>query len=466
MIGSAWKDKFLLEADASPVLSMPLFQGLRTASAVRTGAAQLLECAIKRRAPEPAELRQLFESLGVTYVKLGQFIGSSPSLFPAEYVEAFQDCFDQTQPVSFSLIAAVIEQQIDAPLESVFSSIDEKPLASASIAQVHAARLNSGESVVLKVRKPGVESTIKADLNLMMLVTRVLEWLTPSINPRMLSGFVEAVYPYMVDECDFVREAEYLLEFRRFLEESQNDRVTVPKPYLEYSSHRLLVMQRLEGQSFAEIVRAQQQHELQSNAALTTAIVDAKKAWFDSLIDNWFFHADLHLGNLMLLDSGQVGFIDFGLVGSIDTSLWQVSQNLFTGLIRKDSQVIAESLVSIGMAGHSVDLQDFSRDIERLLQRFDALSSASGSAPGSESGDLTRLGYGVDMSSESLMMDVNSWMIELTGVSRDYGIVFPHAFTLLIKQFLYFDRLSDLVPQDSSLLDSLDDLLVMDTLVD
>ena len=135
----------------------------------------------------PVALRKLFERLGATYVKLGQFIASSPTLFPKEYVTEFQKCLDKTEPLEWTVIKRVIESEI-GPISRTFSFIDQTPLASASIAQVHRAKLRTGEDVVVKVQKPRIDESLKADLSFIYVFSRVLEFLQPDWERTSLSA--------------------------------------------------------------------------------------------------------------------------------------------------------------------------------------------------------------------------------------------------------------------------------------
>lgn len=440
-------DRIKLSADQAPLIGRSYFSFVRAVAMLRSLAPNLARCLLQRRMPTPVELRQGFEAMGVTYIKLGQFIGSSPSLFPAEYVEAFQDCFDRTPAHDFSLICKVIERELERPLDSVFSDIDEEPMAIASIAQVHTAKLITGEPVVIKVQKPGVEATIDVDLNIMLLMTRLVERLTPNLNRQMISGFIEAIFPYMKDECNFCKEEQYLIDFGQFIKEQGIKEVVVPKPYPAFSSKRVLVMERLYGGTFSDKLRKSprftktlsQPFTAQNDSAefkaaqnLSQAVSKVKKVWLASLFQHWFFHADLHLGNMMLLDDGNVGLIDFGLVGSISPKIWKSCQKLFIGVLQDNSRDVAEALFGIGMTSDTIDIESFSKDIEKLMKQTKDLD--------------TRQNYNEEASDvlideQLLMQDANRWLIELGKLSRNYGLIFPHAFTLLLKQFLYFDRL-------------------------
>ena len=158
-------------------LSAGIKGALRIGQTMRVLAQTGMEWVMGDRPPAPKLLRQTFERLGTTYIKLGQFIASSPSIFPDDYVEEFQLCLDKTTPVPFYTMKRVLEKELGKSLETVFAEFDPVPLASASIAQVYAAKLVSGEDVVVKVQKPGVENILLTDLNFLYVGARVLGWI-------------------------------------------------------------------------------------------------------------------------------------------------------------------------------------------------------------------------------------------------------------------------------------------------
>lgn len=188
----------------------------------------------------PVILRTLFERLGATYIKLGQFIASSPTIFPEEYVLEFQKCLDQTQPVPWEIIRKTIEKELKMPLEDVFVSVDPVPLASASIAQVHAAVLRgSNREVVIKVLKPEVKDVLTTDLNFLYLATRLLEVTNPSLSRASLSSIVSDIRDSMLQEVNFKKEAEHLQQFANYLD-STGLRViaTCPSVYKQFSTEK------------------------------------------------------------------------------------------------------------------------------------------------------------------------------------------------------------------------------------
>jgi predicted unusual protein kinase regulating ubiquinone biosynthesis (AarF/ABC1/UbiB family) len=374
---------------------------------------QALKLLFGWRKPTAKEVRQLFESLGVTYIKFGQLIASSPSIFPKEYVDEFQTCLDQAAPVPFYQIREIIEADLGKSLDQIYSSFDFKPLASASIAQVHAATLVSGEDVVVKVQKPGVETIVTTDMNAVFLMTRLMEIIVPKMDKDSISGLVSELYQAMIDECDFEKEANNLVEFEAFLTRTENPYVVVPKPYANATSKRVLTMERFYGLALTSSDAIKQ---CKSDPAVS--LFNALNTWFASLEQCDFFHADLHSGNILLLDDGRVGFIDFGMVGRMPSKSWQAMNNFFAAISSQDYKLMAESMVAVGMTKIDVNITALAGDIENLfVPQFEQMNIHN-----------------------TANNDVEKLMSELGLVANKYGIRFPRAFTLVVKQFLYFDR--------------------------
>lgn len=403
-------------------ISLSLSNSKRITKTFGVMSPKLLKLLLQRRQPKPSEVREVFESLGVTYIKLGQVIASSPALFPREYVEEFQNCLDNAPDIPFRKIKRIIESELDQPLEGVFANVDKVPLASASIAQVHCARLHTGESVVIKVQKPEVENTIKTDLNVMFVATRMMEWFTPGMSKESLTGFITELYSQMIDECDFIKEANNLEQFDQYLWKAGNNEVVVPKPFKQFSSKRVLTMERLDGETINNY------GELPKKALMT-----AMNTWFDSLMKCDFFHADLHSGNLMLLDDGRVGFIDFGMISRIPASKWQAVFQLVAGLTSLNIELIADAMLHVGMTHQTVNRQDLIDDIKKLVTHIESLENAS---------------------VNELDSTINRLLIELGQLAKKHGLRFPHGFMLLIKQFMYFEQyISVLNPSDQTIME-------------
>lgn len=190
--------------------------------------------------PPETILRKLFEKLGATYIKLGQFIASSPTLFPEAYVLEFQKCLDKTDPVPWTTIRQTLQEELSQPLDAIFSDINPTPLATASVAQVHCAVLReSQKEVVLKVLKPGVEDILTTDLNFLLTTTKLFEILNPELARTSLVGIVSDIRTSMLDEIDFRKEVQHIQQFSAYLDRTgMRQGATCPFVYKQLSSKR------------------------------------------------------------------------------------------------------------------------------------------------------------------------------------------------------------------------------------
>eukprot|EP00193_Tetraselmis_chui_P014286 CAMPEP_0177788144 /NCGR_PEP_ID=MMETSP0491_2-20121128/21930_1 /TAXON_ID=63592 /ORGANISM="Tetraselmis chuii, Strain PLY429" /LENGTH=547 /DNA_ID=CAMNT_0019309663 /DNA_START=41 /DNA_END=1685 /DNA_ORIENTATION=- len=415
-------------------------RGVQAAQAVMAVGADVLSTSGRGGgAPEPPQviLRKLFERLGATYIKLGQFIASSPTLFPEEYVLEFQKCLDKTDPVPFTTIERIIKAELKEPLSSVFISIDPTPLASASVAQVHAATLaGSNQQVVVKVLKPGVEDVLKTDLSFIYIATKVLEFINPDLARTSLSAIVGDVRQSMLEEVDFVTEARHIQEFSLYLDNSGARRfATCPYVYKQYTSKRLLTMERLNGVPLTDLDAIRSVSQADPEATLIAAL----NTWFGSVMGAETFHADVHAGNLLVLNDGRVGFIDFGIVGRIQPATWKAVEALMVSTAQGDFDTMARALLTMGATDEDVDVRRFSRDLEKIFKEIESIDSeivVSSSDPFSPGAD--RGGFQAQVMVDDTQ--VNRLLIEVIRVGEENGIRFPREFGLLMKQMLYFDR--------------------------
>jgi len=399
----------------------PLLRARRVAQTNLLVQRHLLRQLLGTRRPTPELLRRLFDDLGTTYVKIGQLIASMPSVFPPEYVNAFQGCLDQTNPLPFRVIHRVLTEEL-GDYRAHFHEIDETPLASASIAQVHAATLHDGSEVVIKIQRPDADAILRADLSMLHGLTRLVERLVPRSRQLALADIVDEMRSGMLEECDFRQEAANIHSYREFLDTLGTRSVRVPEVVTAASTRRVLTMERFHGVPLTDLEAVRRYHP-QPETALTGAL----NVWFASVTQCRFYHADLHSGNIMMLRSGQIGFIDFGIVGRISDPVWQALLALSVALPREDFPAAARALMSMGATAEHIDTQALAEDLEALYRSvLDDTPLQSDAGHSSPDAVLLRLGE----------------------IARQYGIRFPRAFTLLIKQFLYFDRFINLLAPD------------------
>jgi len=419
-----------------------LRRSLDLARALQTVGSETLEKTVTSggAGPPPVQLvlRRLCEELGATYVKLGQFVASSPTLFPPEYVAEFQQCLDQTPPMDWSVVEPLIEKELGQPISAVFSTVEHSPLASASIAQVHEATLLSGERVVIKVQKVGVEASLQADLDLMYATARTLEILLPlqdDENKGELSDLVGELRRAILEEVDFRLEAQRTTQFADFLARQPElaGVVTVPKVYPEASAGRILTLEFLDGSSLTDLDKVRQFSD-----SPELALIAALNTWVSSVLYNEWFHADVHAGNLLILRDGRVAFIDFGIVGAIPPQTASAMVDFIKSYAAQDYDGLAVALSQMGFTRQGVDTRAFAADLREVLDSVEAVADdTTAEQLASGAVDETQL---------------NRLVAAIAKVAGNYGIKFPREFALLVKQVLYFDRYTRLLAPDLDIL--------------
>ncbi|HEX8794313.1 MAG TPA: AarF/UbiB family protein, partial [Polyangiaceae bacterium] len=256
----------------------------------------------------PVVLRTAFEDLGPTYIKLGQLIASSQGLFPERYCTEFRKCLDRVRPFDYADVQRILRAELGRDPDEVFASIDREPLASASIAQVHAARLLDGQEVVIKVQRPKIAAIVEADLRVLRLAARAMA-LSPRGELANPVGIVEDFEANIREELDFRREAENMGEFNRIMVEHGQTQVVAPRVVPELTTERVLVMERFYGHRVDDVEKLKA-----ANVDGEEKLLAGMRAWFQCMVLHGFFHGDVHAGNLMALADGRIGFLDFGIV--------------------------------------------------------------------------------------------------------------------------------------------------------
>jgi predicted unusual protein kinase regulating ubiquinone biosynthesis (AarF/ABC1/UbiB family) len=242
-----------------------------------------------------------------------------------------------------------------------------------------------------------------------------LEKAIPKVKFASLADIVEEIKTRMVREVDFIEEAKNLDDFVNYLNVSRNTAATAPKVYHQFSTRRVLTMQRLYGVPLTDFEVVKKVAKDPSQVLIT-----AMNTWFGSLMLCQSFHADLHAGNLMLLDDGRIGFIDFGIVGQLKPEVWQACMAFMDALQKTDYKLMAENMLQMGMTSTQIDTHVLADDLERLF-----------------SGVLLADPQQIMTSNPS---DLNDIMMDMVAVGERHGIRFPRDFALLFKQMLYFDR--------------------------
>ncbi len=298
------------------------------------------------------------ESLGPTYIKLGQIISSGEGLFPPELVAEFKRCRDQVPPEPFEAVRDIVEQDLGGRIEDLFESFDEHALAAASIAQVHAARLRTGEEVVVKVQRPTVARLVRKDL-------RVMAWLAPHLVGRIPvaalanpPALVELFAETIVEELDFRMEAANMLDVAESLHDLGQDGYVVPRPHPSLVTRRVLVMERLSGFNFDDVA-GMHDAGIDTEAVVRTGMI----AFMEGALVHGVFHGDLHGGNLFVLADGRTALLDFGIVGRLSGERRLAFLRLMLSATTNDVKGQVAALRDLGALPHDTDLDAVIRDL-------------------------------------------------------------------------------------------------------
>jgi ubiquinone biosynthesis protein len=310
------------------------------------------------RADISRRLRVAAESLGSTYIKLGQIISSGEGLFPAELVDEFKKCRDQVPAEPWETVRAVVEADLGTTIEATFEWFDHRPLAAASIAQVHEARLHGGEIVVVKVQRPQVSSLVRKDL-------RAMAWIAPHLVGRIPvaalanpPALVELFAETIVEELDFRIEAANMLDVARVLRELGQDGYVVPRPHPTLVTRRVLVMERLLGFKFDDVV-GMHAAGIDTEAVVRTGMI----AFMEGAMIHGIFHGDLHGGNLFVMADGRTALLDFGIVGRLDDERRLAFLRLMVGATTNDVKTQLAALRDLGALPRDTDLDAVISDL-------------------------------------------------------------------------------------------------------
>jgi ubiquinone biosynthesis protein len=354
-------------------------------------------------------LRTAAERLGPTYIKLGQIISSGEGLFPAELVTEFKKCRDQVPPEPFETVRLIVETDLGARLEDVFEWFDTSAIAAASIAQVHAARLRTGEEVVVKVQRPQVARHVRRDLEVMAWLA---PWLVGRIPVAALANppaLVELFAETIVEELDFRMEAANMLDVARVLHDLGHLGFIVPRPHPSLVTRRVLVMERVNGFNFDDVA-GMRDAGIDTHEVVRSQMV----ALMEGAMVHGVFHGDLHGGNLFVLPDGRTALLDFGIVARLGPERRLAFLRLMVGSITNDVKAQLAAFRDLGALPFDTDLDAVIADL-RLDQPTIDPTSLSGDELVNEVQRVVKalLGYGAKLPKE-LMLYVKN-MVFLDG---------------------------------------------------
>ena len=368
------------------------------------------------RADLSLRLRRAVETLGPTYIKLGQIISSGEGLFPPELVTQFKLCRDQVPAEDFATVRLIVEQDLGCRLEDVFSSFERTPLAAASIAQVHAARLTTGEEVVVKVQRPSVATLVRKDL-------RVMAWLAPHLVGRIPiaalanpPALVELFAETIVEELDFRLEASNMLDVAAMLHELGQEAYVVPRPHHRLVTRRVLVMERIVGFNFDDVA-GMKDAGIDTEQVIRSGMV----GFMEGAMIHGIFHGDLHGGNLFVLRDGRTALLDFGIVARLSNEGRLAFLRLMLSAMTNDVKGQMAALRDLGALPLDTDLDAVIRDLKLDQPTIDPTT----------------------LTGEQMVAEVQRVIKALLG----YGAKLPKVLMLYVKNMVFLDgAISRLAP--------------------
>ncbi len=318
----------------------------------------------RRRAPDtlPNRLRHTLEGLGTTFVKLGQGLSLRRDLLPAPYLVALESLHNHVPPFDSAQAVASIEAAFGQPVDQLFAKFEREPFAAASVAQVHRARLADGRVVAVKVRRPGIEAQVAADLRLLRRFARMVQWLLPGLRRHRLLELIDELAQFLRQEIDMVQEARNMRRLASSLDPLPY--LTLPHVIEPMASASVIV------QEFSHGTPLVSRYKTPRGRELAGLVLDA---YVHQLMGAGVFHADPHPGNLFELPDGRLCLHDFGSIGFLDPASRSALAQLIEGLVVNDAATVLDAVVAMGFIEGPFDRRAYLRAISEILSSLATL---------------------------------------------------------------------------------------------
>ena len=316
-----------------------------------------------RRKAQAIWIRTTFLDLGPTFIKVGQLFSTRADIFSAEYVEELSKLQDRVPAFSYEQVEGIIEQELGKTVPTLFQDFEPVPLAAASLGQVHKATLYTGESVVVKVQRPGLKKLFEIDLGILKGIARYFQNHPKWGRGRDWMGIYEECCRILWEEIDYLNEGRNADTFRRNFR--PYDWVKVPRVYWRYATSRVITLEYVPG------IKVSQYDALDAAGVDRKAIARyGAQAYLHQLLNNGFFHADPHPGNLAVSPDGALIFYDFGMMGTIKSNVREGLMETLFGIAQKDGDRVVKSLVDLGALAPVDDMGPVRRSVQFMLDHF------------------------------------------------------------------------------------------------
>ncbi len=380
----------------------------------------------------PERLRLMLQELGTTFIKFGQLLASRPDLVGERISEELSQLHDDNPPVSYEEIKEMIETQLGGNIEDFFAEFSESPLATASIAQVHEAKLPTGERVAVKVQKTNVEEIVETDLSIMKFIANESDRFNTSLKhlnlPAVLHEFDKSIHK----EMDFDNE---LMNIRHLNDNFKyNDKIIVPTIYPDYSTEKVLTMEYVDGVKLSEVIAGDDPKY--NKILIADRIV---RSYFQQLFIDGFFHADPHPGNIFVADDNAICYIDFGMMGVLDEDFRQDLAELMIYFSDRNIDGLINQLIRMDILNEKTDINILKSDLNDLFAKYYGveLSRFNGIIE-----DLLFLmqKFDVRLPNEFVLMARGLSMVENTGLRLDpdidvVALLKPFARKLMVQRY-------------------------------
>ncbi|MEF9991006.1 MAG: AarF/ABC1/UbiB kinase family protein [Romboutsia sp.] len=307
-------------------------------------------------------IKKVFEELGPTYVKLGQILSTRKDLLDQEVIEELSKLRDNVEEFDTTVAKQIFKDEVGLPVDKIFKSFNDKPMAAASIGQVYEATLKSGEEVIVKIQRPNIERTIKSDIEILQSTASVIKDLKKDVDIDLLP-IVEEFETQLLRELDYNFEAINAMKFRKMFEDSKE--VYIPRIYSEYTTKRVLVMEKIIGVKLSDTNKIK---ELGWNPEKISKI--GVKSLFKQIFENGFFHADPHPGNIFVLSNNCISYIDFGMIGIVDKKTLNLLNAIAMAAVEKNVDRAIHILMEMDALNADIDTGSIRQDLLYLLHYY------------------------------------------------------------------------------------------------
>jgi ubiquinone biosynthesis protein len=307
-------------------------------------------------------VRMVLEELGPTFLKMGQILSTRPDILPVEFMQELSKLQDEVPPFPYSEVQATIQKEFNKSVGQKFSSFDEQPLAAASIGQVHKAKMPDGKNVVVKIQRPGIQRTIKVDLEIMMHLAGLMELHLEGWDIQRPTRIVEEFARTLEKELDYTLEAAHMERFARQFEDEPA--VYVPQVYREATTSRVLTMEHISGIKASDIDRLEKEGLDRSEIARQGLILIMKQIFVHG-----FFHADPHPGNIFVLPDNVICYIDFGMMGRLDLETRERFADLIMSIVHRDEREATKVLLRLTLSEEEPNYPALQRDTAEFMDK-------------------------------------------------------------------------------------------------